>query len=100
MPLDNAPIGIGHRELEDVLCQIHCDSRSIHLGLLLVRCSLNHTDSAWHIDAVLPSRRSPSQHKTAPFLMNAAVLKGLPALVAAWVFLGVSVVLFLTRRGG
>jgi hypothetical protein len=31
--------------------------------------------------------------------MNAAVLKGLLALVATCVFLGVSVVLFLTRRG-
>jgi|ERR1700732_5306949 hypothetical protein len=31
--------------------------------------------------------------------MNAAVLKGLLALVAACTFLGVSIVLFLTRRG-
>jgi|SRR5580704_18141869 hypothetical protein len=30
--------------------------------------------------------------------MSAAVLKGLPALIAACVFLGVSLALFLTRR--
>lgn len=34
-----------------------------------------------------------------PFLVNAVVVKGLLALVAACVFLGVSAALFLTRRG-
>lgn len=36
MPLDDAPVTIGDGQLEDVLCQIHGDGRSIPLGLLLV----------------------------------------------------------------
>jgi hypothetical protein len=31
--------GVGYREFEDVLCQIHSDGRSIHDGLLLLRAS-------------------------------------------------------------
>jgi len=33
---DHAPRCIRHRELENRLCQVHTDRRSIHVGLLLV----------------------------------------------------------------
>ncbi|MFO1376814.1 MAG: hypothetical protein U1F14_07415 [Steroidobacteraceae bacterium] len=33
---DDAPVAIGDGQLEDALCQIDGDGRSIHLGLLLV----------------------------------------------------------------
>jgi hypothetical protein len=62
LALRNAPVCIRDGELKDIFCQIDTNDRSIHVGLLLVRLSLkHHTCSAWHIDAVLPSRRSPFQ---------------------------------------
>ena len=36
LALDNPPCAIRDGNLEHVLCQIHCDRHSIHLGLLLV----------------------------------------------------------------
>src|SRR5438046_8743402 len=62
VPLNNAPLGIGHGELEDVLCQINRDSRRVHAWTPSGKASAVNAISAWHIDAVLPSRTSPSQH--------------------------------------
>ena len=33
--LEDLPVHIGNRELEDVLCQVYGDGSSIHFGLLL-----------------------------------------------------------------
>jgi hypothetical protein len=41
--LDDLPLVISDGELEDVLCQVNGDGRSIHLGLLPVRCADRHT---------------------------------------------------------
>jgi hypothetical protein len=50
LSLDNMPALIGKRDLEDVLCQIDTDSRSIHGGLLLLGLA-DAAHTAWHIDA-------------------------------------------------
>ena len=50
LPLDNMPAFIGQGDLEDVFCQVHTDSRSIHGRLLLLGLA-DATHPAWHIDA-------------------------------------------------
>jgi hypothetical protein len=50
LPLDNMPAAIGQGNLEDVLCKINTDSRSIHGGLLLLGLA-DALHPAWHIDA-------------------------------------------------
>src|SRR5688500_17520317 len=52
MALQYPPIAIGHRQLENVLCQVNRHGCSIHLGLLPSRLELKHAHaSAWHDDA-------------------------------------------------
>ncbi|MBV6425124.1 MAG: hypothetical protein NAOJABEB_02938 [Steroidobacteraceae bacterium] len=43
MAFDDPPVLVGHREFEDVLCQVDGDGRSMHLGLLPVGCADTHT---------------------------------------------------------
>jgi hypothetical protein len=64
--LNDAPLNIGYGELENVLCQINRDSRRVHAWTPSGKASAVNAISAWHIDAVLPSRRSPSQHWSGP----------------------------------
>src|SRR5215468_7997227 len=61
-PLPDLALGIGHGELEDVLCQINSNGRRVHRRTPSGRALAVYANSAWHIDAVLPSRRSPSHH--------------------------------------
>ena len=53
LPLDTMPALIGQGDLEDILCKVHADSRSIHGGLLLLGLA-DAPHPAWHIDAELP----------------------------------------------
>ena len=49
LPFDDPPGSIRERHFEHVLCQIHGDRRSIHLGLLLVawlRPTIHGNDAA------------------------------------------------------
>jgi hypothetical protein len=50
LPFDNMPALIGQGDLEDTLCQVDTDSRSIHGGLLLLGLA-DAPHPAWHIDA-------------------------------------------------
>src|SRR6187431_2087904 len=50
LPFDNMPTFIGQGDLEDVLCKVDTDSRSIHGGLLLLGLA-DAPHPAWHIDA-------------------------------------------------
>ena len=50
LPLDNMPALIGQGDLEDILCQVNTDSRSIYGGLLLLGLA-DALHPAWHIDA-------------------------------------------------
>ena len=53
LPLDNMPTLIGEGDLEDILCKVNTDSRSIHGGRLLLGLA-DALHPAWHIDAELP----------------------------------------------
>jgi hypothetical protein len=50
LALDNMPAFISQGDLEDVLCKVDTDSRSIHGGLLLLGLA-DAPHPAWHIDA-------------------------------------------------
>jgi hypothetical protein len=52
LPFDNMPTFICQGDLEDILCQVNTDSRSIHGGLLLLGLA-DAPHTAWHIDAEL-----------------------------------------------
>jgi len=46
---------VGVRELEHIFCQIDCNSRSMHGGLLSFG-QLNAAHPVWHFDADIPAR--------------------------------------------
>jgi hypothetical protein len=76
---DELPVRVGIGQLEEVLCEIHSDGCSIHLGLLLVALTLTPHDASWHDDAersegVHPITGTDSQRRSAVPRGTAAAL--------------------------
>ena len=99
MLLDDAPVRIGHGDLEDTFCEINGHGCSIHHGLLLVALTLTPHDASWHDDAdrsggVHPITGSDSHRRSAFARGTAAALgmkwkKAMP-IVALLVAIGTS----------
>ncbi len=62
LTLRNTPVLTGHGEFEDIFAKSTATIVAFISDSFWLRLSLKHSPcSAWHIDAVLPSRRSPFQ---------------------------------------